>query len=348
MNPLQRNVLQNRRGFLGGALAAVQAVGVGVAAARLGSAGQAAERVRVGEANPWAYDVERLQRTDPKLVHYGEVGRFRSPRAEPLRLAVGPGEGVYLVAGKYVTAVGGDGGVMREWALGEEGRCVGVSGEGDVYVGLRDHVEVFDRQGQRRAVWEVAGPKSYLTAVAVGRDEVYVADAGQRLVLRYDRSGKLLGRIGARDAGRNIPGFIVPSPFFDVELAKDGLLRVTNPGRHRVEAYTKEGDLEVWWGAASMGMEGFCGCCNPVNLALMGDGRVVTFEKGLPRVKVYSAEGRFESVVAGCEQFGENARVCGPADCSVGGLDGAVDGRGRIYILDLVAAEVRVMERKAS
>jgi hypothetical protein len=80
----------------------------------------------------------------------------------------------------------------------------------------------------------------------------------------------------------------------------------------------------------------------------MSDGRIVTFEKGIPRVKVYNSHGQFESVVAGSESFVENAKICGPNDCTLGGLDGVVDSKGRIHILDLVSANVRTMEPKAN
>jgi hypothetical protein len=65
-------------------------------------------------------------------------------------------------------------------------------------------------------------------------------------------------------------------------------------------------------------------------------------------VKIYSAEGEFESVVAGSESFPENAHACNDLnDCVNGGLDVAVDSEGRIYILDIVASNVRVMKRKS-
>jgi hypothetical protein len=93
-----------------------------------------------------------------------------------------------------------------------------------------------------------------------------------------------------------------------------------------------------------MGINGFCGCCNPIGFALLPDGKYATCEKGLPRVKVYSETGEFESVVAGVETFSENARACGPSDCTAGGLDVAVDSQGRIYILDIVTGDVRVIK----
>jgi len=76
----------------------------------------------------------------------------------------------------------------------------------------------------------------------------------------------------------------------------------------------------------------------------------VTCEKGLPRVKIYSERGEFESVVAGAESFPENARACaskGLGDCTQGGLDAVADARGRIYVLDFVTSDVRVMKAKA-
>ncbi len=67
----------------------------------------------------------------------------------------------------------------------------------------------------------------------------------------------------------------------------------------------------------------------------MADGRFVTMEKGARRVKIYTAAGKFECVVAGPEQFGPAA---GPV----------AEDRGRILVLDPAAAMVRVFEAKQS
>ena len=302
------------------------------------------------EPNPFAYDVERLRKTDPKLIHYEQVGRFAGPKPEPRRITIGPEDRVYIAAGNYVSVLDGEGKRISEIDLGSAARCVAEAGDGTIYAGVRDHVEVFDRKGKRLATWDSPGKRTWLTGLAVGENDVFAADAGNRVVLRYDKSGKLAGRIGERNKERNVPGLVMPSPYLDVVLGRDGLLRVNNTGRHRVEAYTSSGDLEFFWGKPTGAIEGFCGCCNPVGLAMLPDGRYVTCEKGLPRVKVYSPEGVFESVVAGAESFVENAKatfVKGGEDCRLGGLDAAVDSQQRIYILDLVTNDVRVMKHKA-
>jgi hypothetical protein len=64
---------------------------------------------------------------------------------------------------------------------------------------------------------------------------------------------------------------------------------------------------------------------------------------------VYSADRSLDCVVAGPESFRGNSRpglVSDHSDGTLGGLDAAVDSEGRIYVLDLVAGDVRVMRRK--
>ncbi len=331
--------LSSRREFFGqsaGALALLNAI--------------AAQRTQGAEkpaGNPFAYDVSRLQKTDPKLIAYEETARWKVPHPEARRLAIGHDGTLYVCSGNYVTAMNHTGASGLEIALPEPPRCVALDADGTIFVGLRDHVEVFDARGARKATWDSPGKKPWFTGLAVTENDVFAADSGNRVILRYDKSGKLVRRIGEKNKERNIPGFIIPSPFLDVEIARDGLLRVNNPGRHRVESYTADGDFEGSWGTVSMGITGFCGCCNPINLALLPDGRFVTCEKGLPRVKIYSASGEFESVVAGVETFAANAKACGPSDCTSGGLDAVVDSQGRIVVLDFVTGDVRVMKRKA-
>jgi hypothetical protein len=62
----------------------------------------------------------------------------------------------------------------------------------------------------------------------------------------------------------------------------------------------------------------------------------VTAEKGLPRIKIYTARGKFECVVAGEEQYPSTA------------ADLAVDDRDRILVLDSDKKRVLIFEPKRS
>jgi len=191
----------------------------------------------------------------------------------------------------------------------------------------------------------------WLTGLAVSEHDVFVADSGNRVVLRYDRAGQLLRRIGERNSQSDTPGIIMPSPFLCVVRREDGLLAINNTGRHRVEIYTADGELKAAWGTPSFAVEGFCGCCNPIAIALTPEGHYVTCEKGLPRVKLYDPQGVLKCVVAGPESFAANRRLnagAGRADPTLAALDAVVDRRGHIYILDRAANDIREMAPKVS
>ena len=157
------------------------------------------------------------------------------------------------------------------------------------------------------------------------------------------------GHIGEKNADKDIPGFVIPSPHFDLAVSRDGLLRVANPGRNRIETYTLRGRLRVRLGRALGRHQGLLRVLQPVNFAILPDGGFVTAEKGLDRVKIYNSDGGFVGVVAGPAQLGKEGqlKVCNtPEECRGGGLDVAVGADGRIYVLDVTDNVIRVFQER--
>ncbi len=335
----------SRRSFLRRGVAGAWLFGLGSVMGFLANrtpkvAGQA---LRTGRTlgKEFAYGLEQPPRTDPKLIGHQEIAAIPTGLKELRAVAVADGN-VYVAGDRTVIRFGKNSARLKALDLGEAPRCLAVGSGGRMLVGFKDHVETYAPDGTRIARWERAGPKAVLTSIAVAGSDVFVADAGDRIVLRYDWQGTLRSRIGKKDPARDTPGFIVPSPYFDLAIGPGPLLWVANPGRHRLEAYTFAGDFESSWGEASFAMSGFCGCCNPAHFALLPDGRFVTSEKGITRVKVYSVRGEFESVVAGPELF------LGPnnlPDSSPVGLDVAVDEAGQILVADRSKGAVRRFSR---
>lgn len=296
--------------------------------------------------NPFAYDVSRFSRTDPGLIGWEEIARRRIAGREARRLAIGPGDVVHVAVGDTIERWSATS-TLAPLQAGAKVTCLAVAADGIVIAGLRHRIITFDADGRSRALWESEDKRSWFSGLAIAGLDFWISDSGLRLIWRCDRAGQPLGRIGVRQSERNVPGFVVPSPYLDVRLHPDGLLRVNNPGRHRFEAYTTDGDFEAAWGRPSAAIAGFCGCCNPIALAVLPDGRMVTAEKGLPRVKIYGLDGAFESVVAPTESFADNRRRGAEAGDSLrAGLDVAVDAQGQIHILDRTTGEVRVMRAK--
>ena len=316
-----------------------------VAVVRLDTTGEKGS----GLGKEFIYDVKDLGKIDPNLILYEETGAIGTGFKVARGIAVGFDGHVYVAGDKAIRLLDKNGNLLNEINLDDAPRCLAVADDGRIYLGMTEHVEVYDGRGKRLATWQSLGDDAVLTSIAVSKNDVFVADAGNRIVIHYDTAGKLINRIGAKDKDKNIPGFVVPSPYFDLAVARDGLLRVTNPGNHRIEAYTFDGDLEFSWGEFSSNVEGFCGCCNPVNFAILDDETFVTCEKGLIRVKIYDPEGAFVGVVAGPEQLveGGTARIDEWAsEGKAGGFDVAVDAAGRIFVLDTIKNVVRIFTRK--
>jgi len=301
-----------------------------------------------GDANAnlgdsFQYDVAKLRIVDPKLILYDEdiAAAMETGFTEARGLAVGADNTVYVAGDEAIHVFRPDGQRGPDVKLDAPPRCLAVDADGTMYVAMKNRVQVVDPGGKISATWPSVGEKAVITSIAVTKSDVYVAVFDTpRIVLRYDKTGKLLGRIGGKDEERNIPGLFIPSPYFDLAMAPDGLLRVADTGRRRIEAYTPDGDLELFWGESTTRVEGFAGCCNPVNFAIRPDGGFVTAEKGITRVKIYDEAGAFEGVVAAPDRFREASNAAA--------LDVAVDSRGRVLVLDAHAGTVRVFVRKKS
>jgi sugar lactone lactonase YvrE len=340
----------SRIGLLIGVIVAL-AIGVGVVAVvRIDWSGERGS----GLPEAFDYDLEKYQKIDPELVHYEQNAEILVGMHEVRAVAVGPEDRIFVAGDRTIRSFAPDGKKLNELALEQEPFCLAVGNAehkspGRIYVGMRDHIEVFNADGTRESAWErPPGKRTVLTSIAAAEDDVFVADAGALVVWHYDLQGKLLGSIGKRDPERGIPGFVIPSPYFDVAVAPDGLLRVVNPGAHRIEAFTFDGHLEVSWGKRGLGIEAFCGCCNPSHIAIMADGRVVTAEKGISRVKVYSESGKFECVVVGPDVLAPNrlAAVETRDELRLHPVELAVDSRDRILVLDPAVGCVRIFEHK--
>jgi len=110
------------------------------------------------------------------------------------------------------------------------------------------------------------------------------------------------------------------------------VVRATDTGRHQVSSWALDGTPLGKFGKFGMSDPAdFVGCCNPMNVATTPDGKVVTAEKMVARVKVYEPDGRLLAVI-GPEHF--------DAKCTQIHL--AVDAKGRILAADPVRREITV------
>lgn len=304
-----------------------------------------------GQANGAGKDTRdfiSMTKIDPDMILYREIHKPVSTGFTESRFVTVDASGlVYMAGDQSIRIMDSGGGVKDTIELSISPFCL-VSTDKGFYIGIRDRVVITDKKGNIQATWKSLGENAWITNIAIDNDLIFIADAGQRIVWCYDPEGNPVRRIGDKDPDKNIPGFVVPGPYFDLAMAPDGLLRVANPGRHQIEAYTVKGDREFAWGKFGNRLEDFAACCNPVSFVILADGDIITCEKGVARVKVYDTFGKLKGFVADPKQLANVSPSIGSKTEKVQrfGFDIAADNDGHVYILDRARNVLRFFERR--
>lgn len=280
------------------------------------------------------YDLGSLSQIDPALIGYQQVGVIQTHLQDPTCFAIAP-DGKLLVGGaKLVKVLDPRGQELLSFSIPSASTAIAGSADGDIYVAIKDHVAVYSSAGQIKNTFPTLGPSAHISSLALSNSALYVADSGQRTgrALIFSLDGKLTGQLAKADQAKGIPGIITPSTHMDLAVTADGNIWVANPGHRQLELYSPSGEMLRAFGSSGTNIDQFLGCCNPSDFALLSDGRLVTAEKGVARVKIYQDDGHFQTVVAPPSAFGSNRA----------GLDLAADSTGRILILEPGTADIRI------
>ena len=286
--------------------------------------------------NPYEMDLADYNRIDPDLIQYYQIQALEIPGQKPRALCVDQNNNIFVAVDSFVIKFNSFGSIEKTFNVETKVNCLTTSPTDDLYLGYKTRIALLDQVTM--SVTDIVNlpETSHLTSIAVDQFYIYAADAGMRIVNKYNHRGNLITTFGEQDEAIGRLGFIIPSPYFDLSIEPENDLWIVNPGQHILEKYQPDGKLVHQWGMWSAKLDGFCGCCNPTHIARLHDGRFVTSEKGLVRVKIYTADGRFDRVVAGPDDFSRYAV----------GLDLAVDSEDRILVLDPGAQMVRIFQSK--
>ncbi len=126
----------------------------------------------------------------------------------------------------------------------------------------------------------------------------------------------------------------------------NGVVYAAENSAYRVVLLDRDGNRLAKWGSKNRkDITAFGSCCNPMNLCFDAEDVLYTSESGRGRVKRYTTDGQFLSLVGyvGVNRFN---RAGGQASsCSNMALAVTPDGN-RVYIMDVKNNVVRVLQRK--
>ncbi|MBN1798210.1 MAG: hypothetical protein JW822_06520 [Spirochaetales bacterium] len=281
------------------------------------------------------YNIEDLKKVPEELIKYAEYKDIPVPGELLYGITLLSQDRIAVSADSTVLIFELQGREVMNFTLSQPALCLASDEQDLIYTGMADHVEVYTFEGKQADIWAGLGNKAFITSITVNSGHVFVADAGNKLIMHYNTEGRLINFIGRRGEDDDFPGFIIPSPYFDVALTTETGLWAVNPGKRKLILFSYDGTPLKSWGSASTAIHGFSGCCNPTHIALTARGTIITSEKGLVRVKEYSATGELSAVVAAPAAFSDDTV----------GLDLAVSTKGDIFILDPHKKAVRIFKK---
>jgi hypothetical protein len=287
--------------------------------------------------NPYEFDLRSIRKIDPAQVKYRETKRIGVTYPAPKVIDYYAG---YLVIGfeNHLQVIDTSGVELFNKSVAGPVTGVTFSPRGEIFLGCKTHIEKYDLKGELIETWSDIDSSSFITSIACADDRVYVADAKGPKVYQYDLSGEILHSFDGKNRTDTRYGFIIPSPYFDLDIDSEGALWAVNTGVQAIENYNSDGSLRAYWGKSSYDLSGFIGCCNPAQFAILANDSFVTCEKGLVRIKVYLPSGELDGVVATPDDFDTNSE---PPDLTS-------DELNNIYMLDITRKMLRKYERKDS
>jgi len=283
--------------------------------------------------NPFALEVSDLKEVDPDLILYKETKNLKLPPKEYRGMDI-KGNELFILSDNQVQVINTDGDEKMIFDLPESPRAI-LADNDRIFIGFLNAVSVFSSGGELITAFTPINDSAVITNMTFVGGDLFVADAGNRQVLRYSKEGDLLVSFGGKREEDDLHGFIIPSANFDL-VNNDGDLWIVNPGRHALVNYSLDGDLRGYWESISNTTEGFAGCCNPARISILPNGQFVTSEKGIVRVKIYDLSGKFAGVVAAPDKFEEDGHA----------PDISVSDEGVIYALDFDRDVIRIFEKK--
>ena len=251
-------------------------------------------------ANPYEIDMDEFKKVDPALIKFKETKQMMvlgTPKGFSVR-----NEYIYLLVDQQLQIINLNGELQHKIDLKNEAKSVDFIGD-ELIIGFKNYVARYSHDYKLIAKSDKQDSLAVFTSVATTDEFVFVADAGNRRILRYNHQLELMGEFFGESGDKKLHGFIVPSPYFDILTGKNNELWVVNPGTHAIQNYSPEGELIKQWQKISNMTDGFSGCCNPAYLTVLPNGNFITSEKKIVRVKEYSHSGELLSVVAAPEKF---------------------------------------------
>jgi hypothetical protein len=258
---------------------------------------------------------------EPFDARFTQTSSFNVPE-EIIRFGLYDNETLFIASDESIYVYNISGNQIAKFPLNSGILDVAVY-EDEFFVLYQNHIEVYNIENQQLdREWTAHLPNTEYCSFTVAAGYVFVTDAGNKNFVRYATDGEFIQTVISPNQ------FVIPSFSFDIAAYNDTLY-VINSGRHLIERYTIYGQYVDAWGESGSDPGYFIGCCNPNFISFTPNGNIITAEKGIPRVSLFTRDGQFEEILLNSSLLGGGNR---PYQTIAVGNKLVVAGRNRIMI----------------
>ena len=160
-----------------------------------------------------------------------QVQRFND--VQPISMS--PEGEIYITDNAVVQRFDDKGKKVEDIILEAQPSSMAVANNTRMYVGMKDHVQVYEG-GRPIARWPSLGQKAVLTNIVIDGPDIFVADAGNGVIIRYDQYGHIVNHTVAKHTDWNAPESMTSPPYFSLTVNSDKSARMVKyqvPGRYK-------------------------------------------------------------------------------------------------------------------
>jgi hypothetical protein len=205
---------------------------------------------------------------------------------------------IYIVTDDSVNIASIDGSRISAFAIDASKKNADIAvDDGEIYLLGYQEINVFNKYGSLVNTFEACSNNSLFASIALTEDYMFITDAENLNINKFTRKGDFAGFI------ESVHRFVIPTGEFDIEAFNDTVYCV-NSGRRLIESYLPDGRFLASFGVPGSAPGAFSGCSNPASIIFTSDGRLLTSEKGNPRVCLYERSGRFIEMLLNARMLG--------------------------------------------
>jgi hypothetical protein len=286
--------------------------------------------------NEKRYSAGQLHYVDESLMLYKQKKVFKSYFDSALGIVFDSENNLYVCGNDGVRKFDSKNKFIEHFYFKESIRCMAFSPKVGLLCGSATEILILNTDG--KFIKKLANSKwGLINSIITIDGYLFIADRTNRVVWKCDLNGEILLSFGSSSSDK-INGLVIPGIHLDLAISQDKLIYVSNPGRHQINSYEMDGKLKAVFGRPSFKHEGFCGCCNPVSIAVIDDQSIMTSEKGIARVKSIAVNGDLLGVIAAPIDFKNNKHAYT--------IDSLQREDGFVYLLETETNNVWVYEKR--